>query len=92
MRAFAHPPALQRLDSYLQVEKTKQGDWELGDKQLEKRDIYMFENGDVYLGEWNPEYEMADGYGVKVSHKTGAIYQGYFEFGEMYGWGFFISG
>ncbi len=88
---MAHPPALQRLNENT-IERSNTGVWRKGRKKLELWSLHTFENGDVYVGEWNKDTDECDGYGIKVICKDGAIYQGYYDSGEKHGNGIYISG
>ena len=87
---FAHPPALERWAQF--KDKLNPGIWKSAGKKIESRPLHQYENGDVYLGEWNSDTDEPDGYGIRVYNASGSIYQGYFDNGERHGRGIYISG
>ena len=63
------------------------GKTEVDNNKLETREMHTFDNGDMYLGQWNPDTGKPEGYGVVTHKKTGAIYEGDFLAGRKHGKG-----
>ena len=48
-------------------------------QQFETRPIHKFDNGDKYLGQWNPATGKIEGQGIYVWANNGDIYEGYYK-------------
>ena len=58
--------------------------------QFETRPIYTNDNGDKYLGQWNPATGKREGQGITVWANNGEIYEGYYKNGQRNGRGRYI--
>ena len=54
--------------------------------KLEWRELEVFDNGDIYIGQWNISTNKMEGAGVKVMN-LGSIYEGYWKDGMKNGKG-----
>ena len=59
-------------------------------KDLISKPLHTFENGDKYLGQWNPDTNKQEGQGVQVRALDGRLYEGYFKDGLKHGRGRYI--